>query len=665
MYLQHFGLTSYPFSIAPDADVVYYNEQYRDAYAHLHYSIQHPGGIIVLTGEVGTGKTTLVRSFLNRQDSNQVHAAYIFNPKQPTTDLLSTVCQEFGIKVKRNNSYKNLTDQLYEFLIQVHKDKQRAIIIIDEAQHLEFDALEHLRLLTNFETGVNKLLQIILVGQEELLITLSQPELRQFNQRVVGRFHLRRLNEHQLFDYVQHRLGMANGSFLIIPKSLSRLIYRYTKGVPRLANILCDRALIGAYAKNRSRVDRRTLKKAAAELFIESVAHQYSDIGDHAADRITQKKTQSHTPLSTSVTSITQLPAQIKLVEMLRVDSDSLYRMIRQPALRCMIVIIAFIAGGWFIPEPNDQLTITQDVTSEQQLPPSQIQLKDIPITHNLESSSPEPPKKQLKFFDNDIQAAQARPIIETISIPGVLAKTNATLADSNIEQKHLTKLDAITTATDQELLLEERPTLIQNLASLPKTLYPNQDYSSLLHLWGVEYTFSSYEKPCQTVQNYQLTCAHIKADIDLIRKINLPTIIEWKNSTEGTKNQAALLVGFDDSSAILLRNDQYYRIANESLAQSWHGYGHYLIRAPKDFRSAFHTESTSDSIIWLINALTEIDEKYSLQQVSKTYNDQLVQTVKTFQKQQGLTVDGIAGFETLAKLNHLLYQAPQLEYIK
>ena len=267
--------------------------------------------------------------------------------------------------------------------------------------------------------------------------------------------------------------------------------------------------------------------------------------------------------------------------------------------------------------------------------------------------------------FDNDLQADRAKQIVETISIPGISPKTHPTTAYSKVEQKPLVKPDVTIPTTNDELLLKEKPIFIQNLASLPKSLSTNQDYSSLLHLWGVEYTFSSYENPCQTVQNYQLTCAHIKANIDLIRKINLPTIIEWKNSVEGTENQASLLIGFDDSSAILLRNDKYYRIANDSLAKSWHGYGHYFIRAPKDFRSAFHAESTSDSIIWLINALTEIDGKYSLQQVSKTYNDQLVQTVKTFQKQQGLTVDGIVGFETLAKLNHLLYQAPQLEYIE
>ena len=682
MYLQHFGLISYPFSITPDAGVIYYNEQYRDAYAHLHYSVQHPGGIIVLTGEVGTGKTTLIRSFLSRQDASQVQTAYIFNPKQSVASLLANICQELGVKTGRSSSSKKLIDLLYEHFIDAFKNRQRALIVIDEAQHLDFDSLEYLRLITNLEVGVNKLVQIVLVGQEELLVKLSRNELRQFNQRIVARFHLRRLNERQLFDYVQHRLSMANGSPSIIPKSLSRLLYHYTKGTPRLANILCDRALIGAYAKNRSRVDKKILKKAAAELFIETTAAQSQNINTAVTDNLEAKQQTMEKPWGSQTPTATASTAQAILSLL---DFNRLKHTFAHSFQRIAIVSLAVIAGGWLWTDHDSQLLVTgeeaqgkaADTPEKEPLPNYFEQELIIPPAYtqpNLENKNkPSYPGRELiaptytgpnsEIVKNtDIKTKIEKEVDLSFTEPDI-KRPEITVYFNDLSDQVVEQESAEDSATISPFLVDA--VTIDNLEQIPKLSRPYQDYSSLLDLWGVNYTFSSKESPCLSVQEYQLTCAHIKADVDLIRKINLPTIIEWQTQESEKRNQTALLVGFDDSEAILFREDKYFRINNKNLAKSWKGYGHYFIRAPKDFRSAFKPESTSDSIIWLINALTEIDEKYSLQEVSKTYNTQIVQTVKTFQKQQGLPADGIVGFETLAKLNHLLYQAPQLEQIK
>lgn len=656
MYLQHFGLTSYPFSITPDADVIYYNDQYRDAYANLHYSVQHPGGIIVLTGEVGTGKTTLVRSFLSRQDASQVQAAYIFNPKQSVASLLANICQELGIKTGRHNNSKKLIDLLYEYLIEAFKNQQRILIIIDEAQHLDFDTLEHLRLVTNLEVGISKLVQVILVGQEELLIKLSHHELRQFNQRVVARFHLRRLNEQQLFDYVQHRLNTVNGSPSIIPRSLSHLLYRYTKGIPRLANILCDRALIGAYAKNRNRVDKKMLKKSAAELFIESTAIQSQNTNTAILAELQASATaeKNHRSISQVARTLTFSPSELFAT----IPDDGLKRFLSIPGQRLAIVALAILAGGWLWPTVHDyEPLILREQASEQTT--SDPEDTSRPLAREQEPVNPiyrQPAVETVQEAEKDEALAVVHPIEDQLDITNDINRT----AQSKPSEQNIVTQKPTTIATR---LIDAAP--IESLEEIQELSTSHQDYSSLLDIWGVDYSFSSNESPCLSVQYYQLTCVHIKADVDLIRRINLPTIIEWQPKENSKSNQTALLVGFDDSTAILFKGDTYFRIDNESLENSWKGYGHYFIRAPKDFRSAFQPESTSDSIIWLINALTEIDEKYSLQEVSKTYNGRLVQTVKTFQKQQGLPADGIVGLETLARLNHLLYQAPQLEHIK
>ena len=269
MYQQYFGLFDAPFSIAVNPRYLFMSARHRDALAHLLYGVGSGGGFILLTGEVGTGKTTLNRCLLEQLPEN-TDIAIVLNPAVSAVELLATVCDEFDIDYPRETeSLKILTDALHQFLLSNHQKERRTVLMIDEAQHLGFEVLEQIRLLTNLETDEKKLLQIILTGQPELASMLARPELRQLNQRITARFDLTPLNEQETQTYVRHRLqiaGLSDGREVFSQGAL-REIYRLSSGVPRVINLLCDRAMMGAYGRDQATVSASLIKEAGRETF--------------------------------------------------------------------------------------------------------------------------------------------------------------------------------------------------------------------------------------------------------------------------------------------------------------------------------------------------------------------------------------------------------------
>ncbi len=266
MYQSYFGLAEAPFSIAPAPHYLYMSQRHQEALAHLLYGVNGDGGFVLLTGEVGTGKTTVCRCLLE-QIPETCDVAYIFNPKLTVEELLSTICTEFGIACPPGNtSIKVFVDCINAHLLDAHARGRHAVLIIDEAQNLSADVLEQMRLLTNLETSERKLLQIILLGQPELAAMLARPELRQLAQRIVARYHLGPLSKAEVAAYVRHRLEVAGTERQLFPASLMGRLHRLSGGVPRLINVLCDRALLGAFVQGKERVDRKTLANAAREV---------------------------------------------------------------------------------------------------------------------------------------------------------------------------------------------------------------------------------------------------------------------------------------------------------------------------------------------------------------------------------------------------------------
>ena len=267
MYEEYFGLKEEPFSIAPDPHYIYMSQGHREALAHLLYGIRRDGGFVLLTGEVGTGKTTVCRCLLD-EIPETTDVAFILNPKLTGEELLATICDEFGISYPDGNtSVKVFVSRINDYLLDVHAKGRRAVLIIEEAQNLGVEVLEQIRLLTNLETNQRKLLQIIMVGQPEIMEKLSQPQLRQLSQRITARYHLGPLSKREVAAYVHHRLsvaGLVRGE--LFPRSMLGRLFRLTGGVPRLINVICDRALLGSYVQGKDRVDLKTLKTAAREV---------------------------------------------------------------------------------------------------------------------------------------------------------------------------------------------------------------------------------------------------------------------------------------------------------------------------------------------------------------------------------------------------------------
>ncbi len=270
MYNEHFGLEETPFSIAPDPRYLYMSEQHREALAHLVYGFNSNGGFVLLTGDVGTGKTTICRCLLEQIPGNSA-IAFIFNPKLSSVELLAAVCDEFGITYnKGSSSIKDLVDLINVFLLETHAKGVKAVLIVDEAQNLSADVLEQLRLLTNLETSQHKLLHVILLGQPELGTMLSEPALSQLSQRIIARYHLGPLMKKDIHAYVRHRLAVAGIRKQIFTDSAIKKLYQFTGGVPRLINVICDRALLGTYTQEQDSVSKSTLSKAAHEVFGDS-----------------------------------------------------------------------------------------------------------------------------------------------------------------------------------------------------------------------------------------------------------------------------------------------------------------------------------------------------------------------------------------------------------
>ncbi len=270
MYCSYFGFSERPFTIAPNPKYLYMSDRHREALAHLVFGVGDSGGFVLLTGEVGTGKTTVCRCLLEQLPDN-TDIAFILNPKLTAIELLQTLCDDLGMDygAEANSaepSMKILNDVLNRHLLKAHAEGRHTVLLIDEAQNLSADVLEQIRLLTNLETNEKKLLQIILIGQPELRTMLQQNELRQLSQRITARYHLEPLDLDETTGYINYRLAVAGNENSIFASQAVLVTHKLSQGIPRIINTICDRALLGAYSKGKKVVDSSLIKQAAREV---------------------------------------------------------------------------------------------------------------------------------------------------------------------------------------------------------------------------------------------------------------------------------------------------------------------------------------------------------------------------------------------------------------
>ena len=265
MYNEYFGLKEAPFTIAPNPAFLFMSDRHREALAHLTYGLGDNGGFVLLTGEVGTGKTTICRCVMEQLPEN-TQAAFILNPTLSCEELLATICDNLKIRYKKTGAtLKYLTDKISEQLVKNHQQGVNTLLVIDEAQHLKPEVLEQLRLLTNLETNTKKLLQVILIGQPELQQLLKRRDLRQLAQRITARYHLMPLTRAEVEQYIQHRLSVAQCTRKLFNHAAITAIHKISKGIPRVTNLLCDRALINAYGSNDALVSKKIVLKSAVD----------------------------------------------------------------------------------------------------------------------------------------------------------------------------------------------------------------------------------------------------------------------------------------------------------------------------------------------------------------------------------------------------------------
>ena len=265
MYETFYGLRENPFNVTPNPEYIYLGENHREALAQLLYGVRERKGFIVITGEVGTGKTTLVHYLLDKMNGNHTKTAFLFNPKMSVDDFIQYILKDLGVRVQGKTKGEYLHN-LHRYLLHAYQRDERVILIVDEAQGLKPELLEEIRLLSNLETSRSKLIQIVLLGQPELDKTLSQPEFRQLRQRINLRYHLLPLSEKETKEYVGKRLRIAGAKEPIFTEKAIKRIYLKSGGIPRLINILCDNALLNGYALDQKRVDERSVKEVAKDL---------------------------------------------------------------------------------------------------------------------------------------------------------------------------------------------------------------------------------------------------------------------------------------------------------------------------------------------------------------------------------------------------------------
>ncbi|NBC48227.1 MAG: AAA family ATPase [Gammaproteobacteria bacterium] len=622
VYLNYFGLSEASFSITPDPQYLFLSEQHREALAHLLYGAGENGGFVLLTGEVGTGKTTICRAFLE-QTPEQVEVALVLNPAMTAIELMHAICQEFGVETPADNdSVKGLVDRLNRFLLDAHARGRHPVLMIDEAQNLCPRVLEQVRLLTNLETSKHKLLQIFLIGQPELRETLATPELRQLNQRITARFHLSPLSARETVAYVEHRLAVAGVERPLFTPAALREVNRCTQGVPRLINLVCDRALLGAAVTRQMLVSTRIVRRAAREL-----------LGDQPRAR-----------------TLAQRP------QLLGAAASGVFAL----AFGAWLGTNGFVDGALRQVDRTRQLWTA--LKEPQQTPEA------------LAASGSEPGRKRAPNDDADgpsaamavgtadkvLSAGAEEPT--TVGVPagandegaGAPLSSGRVVAESESGEADDTAPASSTErdeATPRVALARVAPRVPEvAVAELPElTLDDGEPVSALMHSWGYEVEEGL---GCDGLSNFSLGCERAQARWSDLRLFDRPVALRLVVEDQ---ERYALITALDEEFALLKRGDNSGRVPIATLDERWSGDLLMLWRVPPHGVRLIGPGTAGEAVLWLREQLAALPDGVLTDVTSPSYDDGLRKAVRAFQAGRGLVADGIAGPRTLMMLNNAL----------
>ncbi|MGB5305096.1 MAG: AAA family ATPase [Gammaproteobacteria bacterium] len=552
MYLDHFKLSERPFSITPDPRFLYMSARHREALAHLLYGLGEGGGFVQLTGEVGTGKTTICRCLLEQVPDN-VDLAVVLNPKVTSAELIATVCDELGIEYREENaSIKMLTDVLNRYLLEAHANGRRTVLIIDEAQNLSADVLEQVRLLTNLETPTQKLLQIILIGQPELRALLHRDDMRQLAQRVTARYHLEPISREEAGAYIKHRLHVCGATGTIFTNKAVDQVFRLSGGIPRLINVLCDRAMLGAYVEGKSQIDKALVQRASKEVL---------------AGELEEPRAGSRYGLAAAG------------VAMLALIGAGIYGYWQYPG-----------TGAALFSRLGDRV-----VAPSRSMPDGQL------------SAATQLPQT----------AAGGRPG----AIQGVAVASNAASESRSLAEMLL--------ASDQT--------------------YDRAAWKELFALWSIALPSDGTPGYCDFANDQGLGCLAEQGSWEMLRQYNRPVIMQLV-AADG-RRVPVVLRHLDDSIAELVIGNELYRLTIGQVDRYWYGDFTLLVQTPPDGRLELKVGDRGSDVAWLRQRLEET-QQVKLSATDPQYFDfPLQKQVLDFQRNQGLTPDGIVGKYTLIQL--------------
>lgn len=594
MYTEHFGFNHPPFSLTPDPHYFYASEGHREAFAHLRYGILEGGGFVQLTGDVGTGKTTVCR-YLLRDLPPEVDVALILNPRLTAPELLSAIGRELGVApLDDARGTKALVDALEARLLDAHARGRRTVLIVDEAQNLSSDVLEQIRLLTNLETETAKLLQIILIGQPELADSLAQPALRQVSQRITARYHLRPFGEADTCRYIGHRLERAGRRAPLFRPAALRAVHRISRGIPRLINVICDRALLGAYGEDKHEIDVATVRRAAAEV-----------LGRRR---------------------------RLWVVGVLRVGAT-------------VAAVVALGVGAWTAglhrrigpaPETRNDISGSPATVAVAPAPVISTPIVTLPADSSpvaspsvADPSAAEPPiggsGKEHEASPSD---SLKNPTPETVPAPDAPRKRARPPA---------------------------RSTLADLLADQSVRADKASAFVSLFARWGFEYHLPPSGLACDQVRQNGLRCLFGRGSWNALRALDVPAILEL--TPTGDNNAYATLLALEGQTATLAFHQRRLKFPVREIESVWNGAFIAVWRPPALAIIPMAPGLAGPAVSWLRQRLRVFDGGAGADVGSELYDDALKRRVAAFQRRHGLRTDGVVGEETLAQLTALVHQ--------
>ena len=630
MYERYFNLSENPFTIAPNPRYFYLSAQHREALAHLQYGLNENGGFILLTGEVGTGKTTAWRCLVENLPTD-VDLAIVLNPRVNEIELLETICDELGIAYEQGSGIKQLTDVLNRHLLDTYAHRRRTIVIVEEAQNINTEVLEQLRLLTNLETNESKLLQIILIGQPELLEKLSDSRLRQLRQRIIAHFHLEPFNLKDVRAYVHHRLSVAGASSRLFSDAAIRKLTKHSQGIPRLINLICDRALLGCFSEERGHVDARTVSRAASEVFGTHRFSKRQNLLSNASPNSNQtNKRRSYVrPVAWFATAATIAAVTVAIaidlapshLPILFKDNNLSGNMVKH------ILDVAEISDT----ETTGNDVETDDTATPAQEDKSDIEIVTIDVKADDVATLTQEDTSDTKIVDNDAGTAY------------ISASMQRNTSDPN--------------ATSQEV--EPSALLWQNRLAIASR---KQDpYRTLFSLWGIELPEVMVQSPCEYALSQQLDCWHRRGNINSIKRVNRPVLLKMI-STEGQLFYAVLKT-IDKSNRLgLVAADQVIDITKDKLEDVWTGEYTLLWKRPENYQDTIYPGDTNQTVGWLSEQLASLPDYGPPIKASLSYGYDMENRIRLLQKRCGIFVDGLVGRETLIKINTLTGKPPKLQ---